>query len=323
MDAPLEHNRPTGVSAAAADVTIVIVSYKTRDLTLKAVETLIDNTLDVAMHIVLFDNASADGTVEAVAARFPQVEVVASAENIGFARANNWVAARARTDWILLLNPDTETYLAAIKNILCFARGHPEAGIVGGQTRFPDGSLNPASCWQRMTPWSLFASAIGLSCMFPDSGVFNPEGMGGWKRDSVRQVDIVVGCFLMISRKLWNELGGFDKRYFMYGEDADLCLRAAELGYRPMITPDARIMHLVGASTSIRAEKAVAVMRAKATLIRDHWPLWQIPLGLGLMWLWGAVRYLASLIAREEDERAGLRFLWTERKSWLRGFTAE
>lgn len=306
-----------------AEVTVVIVSYKTRDLSLKAVETVIDNSPGVAMRIVFFDNASGDGSAEAVSSRFPQVDVIANDENIGFARANNLVANTARTDWLLLLNPDTETYPDAIANLLAFAKTHPEAGIVGGQTRFPDGGLNPSSCWQRMTPWSTFTSAVGLSSIFPNSALFNSEAIGGWKRDTVRHVDIVVGCFLLIRLELWKKLGGFDRRYFMYGEDADLCLRARKLGYRPMITPDARIMHLVGASTANRAEKVVAVMRAKATLVRDHWPRWQVPLGLGMLWLWAAMRGVASLVAPRPDRRARLRYLWSERKYWLAGFPSQ
>jgi N-acetylglucosaminyl-diphospho-decaprenol L-rhamnosyltransferase len=304
----------------SAELTVIIVSYKTRDLTLKAVETLIGNSPGVAMRIVLFDNASGDGSAEAVAAAFPEVEVIANPENIGFASANNFVARSVSTDWLLLLNPDTETYPNAIARLLAFGKAHPEAGISGGRTLYPDGRLNPSSCWQRMTPWSVLTSALGLSRRFPDSPLFNAEAMGGWRRDSVREVDIVVGCFLLIPTALWRRLGGFDARYFMYGEDADLCLRARVLGYRPMITPDAEIMHLVGASTSNRADKAVAVLRARTTLIRDHWPGWQVPIGIGLMWLAAAMRGLGSLVARRPEERARLRRVWRERGDWLPGF---
>lgn len=318
---------PTSTEEKSSDIgpeiTVIIISYKTRDLTVRAVETLIANSPGVAMRIVLFDNASGDGSAEAVAAQFPQVEVVAHPDNIGFARANNEVAATATTEWLLLLNPDTETHRDAIANLLRFGKQHRGAGIVGGRTVYPDGSLNPASCWQRMTPWTLLTSALGLSRAFPRSRLFNPEAIGGWKRDTVREVDIVVGCFLLIRTALWRELGGFDPRYFMYGEDADLCLRARALGYRPMITPDAEIMHLVGASTANRAGKAVAVLRAKVTLIRDHWPAWQVPIGIGLMWLTAAMRRLGSFFATRPEERRRLRRLWDERRQWLGGFDAK
>jgi GT2 family glycosyltransferase/acetyltransferase-like isoleucine patch superfamily enzyme len=314
--------------ANAPELTVIIVSYNTRALTLKCLETLYATTRETRFHAVLLDNDSQDGSADAVAAAFPQVELIRSAENLGFARANNVVAERARTEWLLLLNPDTEVHDGAIDALLAFSKAHPEAGITGGRTVFPDGSLNIASCWMRITPWSTFCQATGLTAMFRSSEFFNSEGMGNWARDSVRQVDIVVGCFLMIPRALWDQLGGFDLKYFMYGEEADLCLRAAAIGYRPMITPDAEIMHLVGASANTRADKTVRVARARATLIRDHWPGWQVPFGLACMWLWAGGRRLATAGlalaggARRAEAAARWRTVWQDRRTWLAGYTA-
>jgi N-acetylglucosaminyl-diphospho-decaprenol L-rhamnosyltransferase len=229
-----------------------------------------------------------------------------------------------RSEWMLLLNPDTETYPRAIELLLGFARAHPEAGIVGGRTVFPDGTLNPASCWNRITPWSLFCSATGLARLFANTSFFNPEGIGGWARDTVRHVDIVVGCFLMIPTALWRELGGFQQKYFMYGEEADLCLRAAKAGYRPMITPDAQIMHLVGASTPQLAPKLIQIMKARATLVRDHWSPWLHPLGIALMTLWSFNQRLKSLLVgivrgkSADNDAWGV--LWRARREWLSGY---
>lgn len=306
------------------EVTVIMVSYNTCALTLKALETLFANAGDIAMHVVVWDNASADGSADAIADRFPDVELICSDENIGFAAANNRVAERASTKWLLLLNPDTETYPNAIAELVNFAKAQPKAGITGGRTVFPDGSLNAASCWNQMSVWSLFCAAVGLSRAFPDSPFFNPEAIGGWKRDSVREVDIVVGCFFCIRTDLWRELGGFDERYFMYGEEADLCLRARRQGYRPMITPTAQIMHLVGASTKRREEKMVQLMRAKATLVRDHWSLPKRSMGIALMWLWIANRRLAtgfgSMFGLSKSAPLW-RGVWRRRQDWLRGYS--
>lgn len=136
------------------ELTVIIVSYNTRALTLKCLETLYANTTRTRFHTVVFDNASEDGSAEAVAAAFPQVEVIASKENLGFARANNEVAAKANSEWILLLNPDTEVYENGVDALLEFSRAHPEAGLTGGRTFFPDGSLNPLSCQGEITLWS-------------------------------------------------------------------------------------------------------------------------------------------------------------------------
>lgn len=307
------------------DLTVIVVSYNTRDLTLKCLETLYVTTKETSFQTVVWDNASSDGSAEAIAAAFPQVELIASADNLGFAAANNVVAERVETPWLLLLNPDTECHAGAVDNLMAFSRAHPEAGITGGRTVFPDGSLNIASCWMQITPWSAFCMATGLTTAFRGSALFNPEAMGSWQRDTVREVDIVVGCFLMIPRTLWQELGGFDAKYFMYGEEVDLCLRAKALGYRPMITPDAQIMHLVGQSYNKVSDKVVRVAQSRVTLIRDHWPRALVPLGVGLMWLWGALRVgAARLLAlsgrpRHRDTAQKWTQIWSKRQVWLKG----
>lgn len=312
--------------AETPDLTIIVVSYNTRELTLKALETLYENTHRTQFHTVVLDNDSQDGSADAIAQAFPQVELIRSPDNLGFARANNEVAAKADTEWLLLLNPDTETYENAIDNLLDFGKANPEGGIYGGRTVYPDGSLNPSSCWNKITLRSTVFRAFGLTTAFRNSAFFNPEEIGGWKRDSVRHVDIVVGCFLLIRRELWNELGGFDLKYFMYGEEADLCHRAQKLGYSPMITPDATIMHLVGASTSVAARKIVSVFRARVTLIRDHWHPALAPLGVLLMWFSVALRafggHIIGLIKGQntKDRADRWREVWKQRTIWLAGY---
>lgn len=304
-----------------ADLTVIIVSYNTRTLTLRCLETLFAQT-QAPVQVVLFDNASADGSADAVAAAFPQVMLIRSDRNIGFAAANNAAACRATTDWLLLLNPDTEVQAGAVDRLLTFAKANPAAGITGGRTVFADGSLNIASCWMRITPWSMFCAAFGLSALFPQSGRFNPEAIGGWPRDSVRQVDIVTGCFLMIPRALWHRLGGFDPKFFLYGEDADLCLRARRLGYRPAITPDAQIVHLVGAASKTAVAKRVLLAKGRMTLIADHWPAPLVPAGRALMWLWAATRLTAAWAhARQRPERFDTwSTVWRSRRDWLAGY---
>jgi GT2 family glycosyltransferase len=308
-----------------SELTVIIVSYNTRALTLKALETLHATTKATRFHTVVYDNASEDGSAEAIAAAYPQVELIASDENLGFARANNIVAAAAKTEWLLLLNPDTECHAGAVDNLLAFSKANPQAGITGGRTVFPNGSLNIASCWRRITPWSAFCKATGLSAVFGKSTFFNPEAFGGWQRDTVREVDIVVGCFLMIRTSLWQELGGFDLKYFMYGEEADMCLRARARGYRPMITPDAQIMHLVGAASKTLARKYVWSAKSRMTLMQDHWPAWQVPFGRACLLFWAGSRALiwntiSYMTGRKVDQARKWAAIWAERRDWTKAF---
>jgi hypothetical protein len=304
----------------------LLVSFNTRELTLKCLETLFAATRGVTFDVVLWDNASKDGSADAVAERFPQVRLIRSPENLGFAAANNRAAEDIDTEWLLLLNTDTEVFDGAIERLLEFGRAHPENGIYGGRTVFPDGSLNPGSAWNRITPWSAFCLATGLVAAFRGSTFFNTEAIAGWKRDSVREVDIVTGCFFLIRTALWRQLGGFDPLFWMYGEEADLCLRARALGYRPIITPDATIMHLGGASRQSDASRIIQLAKARATLAQRHWsPIWQ-PWGKLMGWIWVANRYVAARLMRaarlagSERRYAVWSDVWSKRASWMNGW---
>ncbi len=279
------------------DVSIIVVSYNTRDMTLECLRSIFRETRLIDFEIIVIDNASTDGSADAITAEFGEsVLLLASSENLGFAAGNNMAATKAKGDMLLLLNPDTVVLNEALDHLYAFSSQYPQAGIWGGRTLFGNGSLNPASCWSRQTLWSLFSQALGLSSLFRHSSIFNIEGIGGWDRDGIRAVDIVSGCFLLLKRDLWEKLCGFREQFFMYGEEADLCLRARNFGVRPMVTSAATIIHYGGASEKIRADKLVRLLKAKMLLICFHFPFWARRIGCWLLSLWPTSRYLAHLL---------------------------
>jgi len=172
--------------AVEMDVSILVISYNTCDLTLACLESVFKETRQVTFEVILLDNASADGSADAVAERCPQVRLMRSGQNLGFAKGNNVAAREAQGEYLLLLNSDTVVLDGAIDKVVSFARSRPDTGIVGGRTYFGDGSLNPTSCHGRPTPWSLLCMGLGLSSVFRGSRLFDPESIGGWRRDSVR-----------------------------------------------------------------------------------------------------------------------------------------
>jgi GT2 family glycosyltransferase len=315
------------ISSRRVDVSILIVSFNTREMTLDAISSVVRETRDVAFEIIVVDNNSADGSADAIAAHPAAPKVIALSDNIGFGRANNLAAEHATGDYVLLLNPDTIVRDRAIDRLVGFARENKRALIWGGRTVFADGSLNPASCWQRITLLNLIARATGLAGIFPNSPIFNPEAYGGWARDTVREVDIVSGCFLLIPRSIWMALGGFDPQFFMYGEEADLCLRARRIGARPLLNPHATIVHFGGASEKTRAGKMVKLLAAKATLIERHWPHLAVPLGRFLLMMWPLSRWLVcstmALLQKTGERREAAdvwRTVWKSRKEWRTGY---
>ena len=311
------------------DVSILIVSYNTRELTLAALDSIVAETKDVSYEIIVVDNASRDGSAKAIDRHPSKPRLIALKDNVGFARGNNLAAEHASGDFILLINPDTEVTDAAIDRLVGFAHKQKRALIWGGRTLFPDRSLNPSSCWQQMTAWNMFCGATGFNTIFPNSEWLNGEPYGGWKRDSVREVDIVSGCFLLIPRHIWYALGGFDPLYFMYGEEADLCLRAKRLGARPTIYPEATIIHHGGASERQRAGKEMKLLSAKSTLIRRHWHPFMRPIGLALLAarpLTRAIGYaLAAAISETEQLNQTAEVwqqTWAARADWIGGYTS-
>jgi GT2 family glycosyltransferase len=218
-----------------------------------------------------------------------------------------------------LLNPDTIVLDNAVGKLLAFAESHPDAGIYGGKTLFGDRSVNPKSCWMRPTPWSVLCQAVGLA-RFRSSRFFNPEQPDAWSGGRPTRVDIVSGCFLLIRRSLWETLGGFDESFFMYGEEADLCLRAREQGATPIVTDDATIIHFGGASEAARAAKLSRLLHAKFRLCRRHWR--HRILAGPLMALWPATRLLALTLISLLDpakrvDRDTWRTVWAARHRWL------
>lgn len=294
-------------------LSIVIVSYRTRDLLRSCIQSIVRETgADLSYEVIVVDNASGDGSVAMLRDEFPDVRVLALDENVGFGAGCNRGVAIARGDYVALLNPDAELVGDTFGNLLAFAKEHPELGFYGGRSLHADGSLDPRSCWAQPTLWSTACFALGLSTAFPKVRWFHPEAIPGWQRDSEREVGIITGYLLLTSRAAWDTVGGFDERYFLYSEDADLSLRARQMGYRPTITPTAMVTHIGGAASAATADKMLRVMTGKATYVRTHWHGPRRSAGLALLQMGALVRAIGG--------SADWRRVWRERATWRRGY---
>lgn len=305
----------------AVDVSVLIVTYQCREAARECLQSVYSRTNGVAFEVVVVDNASDDGTADMLRTEFPQARLVALDENVGFAAGSNRAAEHAAGEYLLHLNPDTVVHDGAVDDLVAFARRRPEHGLYGGRTLRPDGTLDPGSCYAQPTLWSLFCFATLLTSAFKGSPIFDPELIGRWQRDSVREVGILTGCLLLVPRDVWQRLGGFDGRFFMYAEDADLALRAVEAGYRPVFTPDAEITHAVGASAT-QPERLILLLQGKVTLLRKHWRSPRREVGIAFFLLGAGNRALvARVLARRGSARLeAWREVWRARRTWLRGY---
>jgi len=253
---------------------------------------------------------------------FPAVTLVASEKNLGFGPACNLAVSKSSGDYVVLLNPDTVVLDHAIEKLVAFARANPGHGLYGGRAFRRDGSLEISSCWGLPTVWSTTCFALGLSTVFRGSAIFDPESLGSWKRDTVREVGYVTGCLLLVPEATWRELGGFDTRYFMYGEDVDLAFRARAAGYRPIITPDACIVHDVGGASASRADKLLLLFQGQATLLRDHFAGWRRRVVVTELLVGVALRAALGSFPPGKNRPAaqGWREVWRKRRDWIAGY---
>lgn len=305
--------------APVPQIAVVIVNYNTADETSASIASVLASTR-TPTEVVVVDNGSRDGSVATLRGRFPDIAVVDAGENLGFAAGVNRGVAHSTAPWVLLLNPDTVVLEGAIDALLAYARTHPEHRVYGGRTLRPDGSTDPSSCWGAMTLWSLTCFATGLSTAFKRSRIFDPESLGSWERDSVREVPIITGCLLLIGREDWDLLGGMDEAYFLYGEDADFSVRARERGMRPVIVPAATIVHAVGGSTASSGRKMSMVMAGKATVLRRRWHPTAAAIGIALLQAGSAVR---ALPAGARGRRGTTwQVVWGHRRAWRTGYPA-
>lgn len=309
-------------------VSIIIVSYNTREMILSCIRSIIEETSLYDYEIIVIDNNSQDGSAAAIRENFPRVKLIETRENLGFAGANNRASKDALGSRLLLLNPDTVVLNGAVDAILKFADKTPCAQVWGGRAIFPDKTIN-SSCYNDMTIWSSFCRAVGLTWIFPKSRLFNPESIHLWDPlDHERGVDIVVGCFLLIEKSMWDKLGGFNKVFFMYGDEVDLCIRARKLGARPRITPTATIIHYGGASEPSSEDKLVKVFKGRVTVMKMHWRPLAARLGSWLLLFAAGFRAVGSWVIRPPQRQGGgldgRTDMWSavfrRRKDWASGW---
>jgi len=308
----------------STDVAILIVTYNSERQIEACLQSVFDQQGDLNQEVIVLDNNSADQTVSVIRAKFPRVKLVLPGCNLGFAAGVNRAAQQSNADYILLLNPDTVVLDHAIATVVEFARAHPEYGLYGGRTLKPDGNLEPSSCWGMPSLWSLAMFATGLNMIARGNRLLDPESLGKWPRDTVREVGIITGCFLLASRQVWAKLAGMDERYFLYGEDTDFSMRAHRAGFHPVIVPTARIIHEVGQSSATPAHKRLMLFRGKACFLRTHYTGAKLQIALLFLLVGVGLRALLSALRSSPGRRAAVTnvwsVIWQQRHQWFQGF---
>ena len=281
---------------------IVIVSYRSRELLRACLGALRANPSSVPMSIVVVDNDSRDGTDRMVTREYPDVNLVASPENLGFAAATNLGARRGNATYLLALNPDTAVTEGALDKVLAVLEAHQEVAVVGPRLLRPDLSLDHAA--RRSFPTPL--SALGhFSCLGRRAGATGR--LAAYRAPEVASgpVDAVNGAFMLMRRSAFEDAGGFDEGYWMYMEDLDLSYRLAQDGWLSWYEPAAIVRHVKGGTVGgpRPARLNWHFHRGMGRFYRQHYAAQRSPALNALVYL-GIALKLASSVAQSSLRRS-------------------
>lgn len=275
-------------------VSALVVSYNAKDQLLQCLKAFYGSA-DVPVEAVVVDNNSSDGSAAAVTDEFPQATVLEQAKNLGYGRAANLGFERCQGRFVLLLSAAVTVEAQCVGRLTDFLLTRPDAGAVGPRLLLPNGKLDPDARRAFPIPRTLFYSTIGLSKLFPRSPRFGRHNMGHLPETEVHEMDAGTGACLMLRMAALERVGFFDPRYFMFGEDLDLCYRLKLGGWK--------VFYLPTAAASNRPQAAPADRRRKVSYEKHH-AMWTFhykhhsedvsAFGNGLVWaqIWG--RYAAE-----------------------------
>jgi GT2 family glycosyltransferase len=229
-------------------LSIVIVSWNVKDLVCQAVASILQNPPRHTYEIIVVDNASTDGSADALAAKFPQIQLIRSPQNVGFAAGNNLGFQQAAGQYLLCLNPDTAVPAGTLDFIIEALERDAGLGALGVKLLNPDGTLQP-SCKSFPGADTILWNALALDVLLPRSKIFGKYNMSWFAHDRELEVDQPMGAALALRRKTLDTTGVFDERYFMYFDEVDLCYRIKQAGWKIKFFPQVSVTHHWAQST--------------------------------------------------------------------------
>lgn len=265
------------MTQASFELSIITVTYKCRDVFHSALASILNSKTSFNFEVIIIDNDSQDGTVQMVETKFltqakykEQIQLIQNT-NEGFPKANNRGLAVRRGKYVLFLNPDTLVEPNTLEVMMSFMKTHPDVGISTCKLIKKNGELDYACRRTFPTPWVAFARLIGLAKLFPKSRWFAKYNLTYLSVNQATPIDACVGAFMFISEECIRAVKGFDERFYMYGEDLDLCLRAKALGFKIWYWPNAVTVHYKGESSKKNPKVIKAFYSAMWLFYKKHY----------------------------------------------------
>ncbi len=231
------------------ELSIVIVNYNVKEFLTQCLDSIFKSQTQYNYEVIVVDNSSRDSGRDEICSTFKDITWIDNSENVGFGRANNQGFSHAKGVYTLILNPDTVLQEDTLEKCISYLLAHPEVGGLGIKGLDGSGQFLPESKRALPTPLVALWKITGLSAIFPKSSVFARYHLGHLSPEENHEVDILVGCFMMVPTQLLLSVGGFDPQYFMYGEDIDLSYELQKTGHKNIYFSDSQIIHYKGEST--------------------------------------------------------------------------
>ncbi|PPD53040.1 MAG: glycosyl transferase [Methylotenera sp.] len=231
------------------DISVILVSYNTIEMTKKALNDLFASVGNLELEVFIVDNASRDNSVEVLRREYPKITLIENSKNVGFGRANNQALPFIKGRYVLLLNTDAFVEPDTLIKTKQYMDTHPRCGMVGVKLVGRDGVLQP-SCRYFPTAWNIFLERTNLKKYFKHAKLIDNMS---WDHTSVRSCDWVPGCYALIRKEVIDQVGLFDPRYFLYYEEVDHCFAAKRAGWEVAYYPDTTVVHIGGESAKHEA----------------------------------------------------------------------
>ena len=230
-------------------LSIVIVSYNVKDYLMQCIRSIYRSNLDKNLYeIIVVDNDSHDGSIDFLESKFNKILIHKNNSNLGFSKAVNIGLKLAQGEYICILNPDIIIEQNTFDTLLDFCEKENNVGAVGPKIINVDGTIQHSCKRSFPTPLNAIPRLLGLDRLFPKSKLFGQYNLTYVNTDKIQSVEVISGAFMLIRRDILEHIGGFDERFFMFGEDIDLCYRIKELGYNIYYNPNTEIIHYKGES---------------------------------------------------------------------------
>jgi len=237
------------------DLSIIIVSYNTKEFLKGCIESIYKTIKDINFEVIVVDNNSTDGTDKAVAAlesSRSDFKFIQNSENLGFSKANNVGVKKAQGRYLLFLNPDIIVHEKTLQGMVKFMDKHQDAGAATCKLVMPNGKIDDASHRGSPTPWNAFTHFSGLAKLFGKTKLFGGYNLGFTDLTKTHEIDALAGAFMLVRRKAGEEAGWWDEDYFFYGEDLDFCYMLREKGWKIYYVPEFSALHYKGVSHGLK-----------------------------------------------------------------------